>query len=674
MILLNGHGLTPVRGVPAEALSLQLKERDATASLTPLDMDGIGIGSWMLDDRDPGRGIVWRVKGIRQVFATRTPTVDLEHAINTLRDRILFGEIKAGTITGTGSSTCTARQAIQYILRQQSDWVLGQFDFNVSNPYKFDGDTLYDALETVSDSLDGAWWSYDFSSYPFKLNITRAPSGVACELRAGRNLNTLTKTVDKSSMYTRFYPIGADDLHISGGGYVEKNVNLYGVVSKVETDQTLTTEAELRAWANERLNKHAEPRVTITAEGVELADATGEPLDRLTLGRICRIPLPEFSTNIEERITEISYPDKVHQPENVKLTLANSQEDVTRIIAESMKRGGRGSRASTRQDKQDHAWFEDTNDHVAMCAEGIIGRDASGEPNWTRLSQIIVDGEGIHQRVQSIRNDVVIAEAGIEMHERSITQFVKAIGKDGKITAASIVLAINTAGESEARIDANKVYIGNQKSTTVINGKLNASDVTADYLKAKLANVSNLGVASLYAGQLYVKDVGSGNVNVAGGFHGAYISSSGNTYTLHLLKMDNSAYSPPSGYSLDFSRAVSNWNGSGWSNGRFTAKANPQNQTFWTEIVSGGATWDGLTATIPIQAIDQDQQSVQYNTGRNVYATFTPDWSYSSAITFSSSEPTGTFAKSYSVNKSYAWGYFTITMSGQQKRIKLHMI
>ena len=67
MFLLNGHSLTPVRGVPAEALSLTLKERDSTASITPVDMTGIQIGSWLQDDTEPGKGIVWRVKSIRTV-------------------------------------------------------------------------------------------------------------------------------------------------------------------------------------------------------------------------------------------------------------------------------------------------------------------------------------------------------------------------------------------------------------------------------------------------------------------------------------------------------------------------------------------------------------------------------------------------------------------------------
>ena len=245
MILLSGNSLTPARKVPVEAMSIQLKERDSSATMTPADMSGIQVNSWLKDEGYPGNGIVWRVKSITKAFAMNTPTVNLEHAVATLKDRILFGTHGPAQITGNSkATTCTALQAVRYILGQQSDWTLGTFSFNVSNPYKFDGDTLLDALETISDSLEDAWWSYDFSTYPFRLNITQKSSAVGSELRASRNLRTVTMTVDKSGMYTRFYPIGANDLHLDGNGYVEKNTDAYGIVNRVETDNSIDSKSE----------------------------------------------------------------------------------------------------------------------------------------------------------------------------------------------------------------------------------------------------------------------------------------------------------------------------------------------------------------------------------------------------------------------------------------------
>ena len=154
MILLSGHSLTPARKVPLEAMSLQLKERESTATITPADMTGIGVNSWFKDDTDPGKDIVWRVRSIGTAYATNTPTVQLEHAISILKDIVLFGEITPAVITGNkNSKTCTAEQAVRFILSKCGDWTLGGISYNVSNPYKFDGDSLFDALETISDSL-----------------------------------------------------------------------------------------------------------------------------------------------------------------------------------------------------------------------------------------------------------------------------------------------------------------------------------------------------------------------------------------------------------------------------------------------------------------------------------------------------------------------------------------
>ena len=425
MILLSGHSLTQERRVPMEALSLQLKERDSTASMVPTDMTGINAESWFLDDVSPGGGIVYRVSGIQTSYTVATITVKLEHVINTLRDKVIFGEITPADITGNpNAERCSAEQAVRFILADQSDWRLGTFGYNVSDPYKFDGETLYDALVKISNSLEDCWWSYDMSQYPFVLNMTPKPAGVACELRPGRNLSAITKNVDKSGMYTRFYPVGKDDLHIPGE-YVSRNEHLYGTVSKIEVDQSIDDPADLYEWAVERLKKHAEPNVNITADGIELADATGETLDRLKLGRICRIPLTEFDTIIEERIVGLDYSDKVHQPEKVRITMSNqkddAQHDLVHVLASNIKATSKGQRTSTRQQKNDHAWIEDTNDHVALCAEGIVGVDAQGNPNWKILSQIVVDGTGIHQSVQEIQRGNVIRDTKIEQNERAIT-------------------------------------------------------------------------------------------------------------------------------------------------------------------------------------------------------------------------------------------------------------
>ena len=126
MILLSGHSLTAVRKVPAEAMSLTLNERESSATFTPRDLSGISVGSWLKDDRKPGNGIVWRVKSITQTYLTDTPQIALEHAVNTLRDRILFGEITPATITGTVDARSATKEEIGLMMTRTESRETGE--------------------------------------------------------------------------------------------------------------------------------------------------------------------------------------------------------------------------------------------------------------------------------------------------------------------------------------------------------------------------------------------------------------------------------------------------------------------------------------------------------------------------------------------------------------------
>lgn len=651
MILLSGHSLTRDRKVPLEKLSMKLSERGSTATMVPADMTGIAYNSWFYDDTDPGSGTVWRVKSISEVYNTNTPTVQLEHAICLLKDRLMFGEVTPGDMAGNAKATsCTAEQAIRYILSYQEDWVLGDCEYRVSNPYKFNGDTLFDALETVTKSLKDAWWEYDTTVYPFKLYIIHKPEDVNTEMRCGRNIKTISKTVDKSGMFTRFYPIGKDDLHIDGD-YIEMNSYQFGIIAKVDTDTSIDNKDELRRWAIEQLEIHSEPTVTIEIDGFELAEATGEPLDGMYLGQICRVPMPEFGMTLAERIVSLNYPDKVHQPEVAKVTLSNTRTDVMKVIAEALKKTSGGKRTAATQQKQDHAWFEDTDKHVSMCAIGIIGKDAKGNPNWYRLSELVVDGEGIHSKVQSVQNGLVIAETRIEENEYQImleatraktaegdltgritveadritqevtqrkageevlsgritveagritqevtdrrnenqtlsgritveagkiNQVVSAVGKDGRVTAASICLAINNGGSS-ATINADKIYL---------LGQTIANTISADYITTKLASANAATIKALtvtngltISGNSSLVFSGGDGATITGSIASDLIKNlkithSGNTYTLQKVTVGDPTWTDVG----SFSRAVSSWTWGGGS-GKINVTALPQDQT-----------------------------------------------------------------------------------------------
>ena len=362
MYKLIGHSLQRGTWFEPESQSMTLIERNSNSSITlGPDAPEIGFNDWLLDDGWPEGPTIWRVKGIDNQTDTETVTVSLEHVIRTLEDPKLFEDVETGDIAG--GETCTSRQAIEYLLARQNDWVLGDCDGAVSLPYEFSGgDSLLDAIESVSDTIEDAEWWYDLSRYPFVLNIRKRNGTAVCEMRGGRNVSTLRRSINRSGMYTRIWPVGKNDLHISGD-YISRNENIYGRIDKIETNEGKTGEDSLRAWANGLLRKHCEPTVTITISGLEMSQDTGESLDWIQLNRVCRCPLPEFNTTILERVIKIAWRDRKKDPEAVTVTLGNSTADVrdlTKTVEETSKSGGRGARGQAKQ----NYLFEANGEHL----------------------------------------------------------------------------------------------------------------------------------------------------------------------------------------------------------------------------------------------------------------------------------------------------------------------
>ena len=656
MIQLTPHSLTQVRRVPVVSMGLVLKEVDTTASLVPESMSGLNTESWLLDDTNPGKGIVYRVQSIKTDYGTNTPTIQLEHVIQCLGDQILFGEITAAMMGG--GTTCTAKQAVQYILKRSSDWTLGKWETNnPSNAYKFDGDTLLDALETVKKTLDDCRWTCDLTVYPFKLNFIKKATANPCELRPGRNLVTVSRTIEKSGMYTRFFPIGKNDLHIPGE-YMQKNTGTYGVKEKSEVDTSRETVEDLLAWANQRLKIHAQPRVNVVADGLNLSAATGEDLDKLTVLRPCKIPLEEFSTTIEEEIVELNYRDKVNEPENVRVTMANEQEDVLKILANEIKEGagpngsgrGGGGRGGARQAKEDNAWFEDTNEHVAMCARGIIGVDANGKVNWERLSRLDVDGGGIHGSVQQVQNGITVMEGRLELTESGFEATVQNIGgADGKITAASICLAINQSG-SQAKISADHIILTGK---TTINDVMGISDNSVN-IKTKMRVNGEIMTSGLTLRS------GSDSMSINEASLSTTIKKAEITNNGKTLKL-----TPYRGDPINFEKAA-DLTGS-WASGVFTAVCGDKSLPTSLAPAPGQATWDGNIVSIPIYATI-GSSGVLHDTGKVATATKPDDVITYGTLNESASNPGGA-DRSYDLNTRYAYHYFYVTVNGVSHRI-----
>lgn len=518
MIKLKGHSLDAGEWFAPESMSLTLEERQGSATMTlGPEAPALAVDDWLQDDTEPGKGIVWRVRTIDESYQTQTRTVTLEHIVATLRDHVIFGSLTPEDMGGT-DGLVNARTAAARVLSYQSDWRLGDFGYgSVMQPFEFTGDSVGAALETICSTCEDAEWSYDFGSYPFTIHIRPRSTADIAELREGRNLTTARKTVDRSGLYTRIYPIGLNDLHLPEV-YLSQNESIYGVVAKIETDSTLDTVAKLRAWGDARLKRHCVPTVTVIVTGLDLSQGTGENLDTFRIGKHCRIPMPDIGQAIEERIIKLNWRNKIGSPEIVTITLANSVDDVATIMRQEKNRsGGGGGAKKAKKEKEDHAWFVDTEDHVAMVAEAVAGEGAATD--WSRVAQIVVDGEGLHQRVVKTENDIVTANTLIEALENSITLEVNERKTADSQQSASIKLLSDQIALKVSKGDVATqltVECGNVRvsgGNLIVDGLVTAAEVQAALGKINVASIKGLLVTGIASFDSTVNINGIGYVN-----------------------------------------------------------------------------------------------------------------------------------------------------------------
>ena len=342
----------------AERFALTLTERTSQATITiGPDAPELSPGVLLQDDSGPQAGIVWRVKSVSMDYNTNTRTITCEHAINSLRDFIAFGEITPADITGNPkATTCTNLEVMYYIMNKQYPdqgiggetpvlWRFGSVVGLYSGAYSFNGDDLFSIAESVSSTMHNPWWTYDFSQKPYVFSIVEAPEDKVCQLRLDRNMKSLQVTEDRSRMYTRIWPIGRNDLKLTER-YIGKNTATYGIIDHTETNENITTEADLRRWAGERLDANCEPQLTISVNALDLSGITGEELDRIKLGCRCDVVLPDYGKTCSQRVVSLRWNDTVSDQMNVQITLANVKEDVAAIISKQTKKTSSGGRSS----------------------------------------------------------------------------------------------------------------------------------------------------------------------------------------------------------------------------------------------------------------------------------------------------------------------------------------
>lgn len=268
-----------------------------------------------------GSAGIFRVQQAEQDYGGLV-TLALEHGLTTIGDGIMPGE---------GEQSGTTRQLLAALLACQPKtmWQLGTVAVPDSRTltWKNDNANLLESLCSLMDELPGYRLTFDQSVFPWVMNVEALTDADGCECRLSRNLSSLRVEEDRSELCTRLYvsglasPLDAD------------TIGTYGVITRyMDGDTDIGTE-ELEKQGRAYLEAHKTPAVSVTMDAVDWYEATGEPFDRFTLGRVCRVCLPDYGKTIRQRVIALSWPDVYGQPDQVTVTLASESTTAVSVMA-----------------------------------------------------------------------------------------------------------------------------------------------------------------------------------------------------------------------------------------------------------------------------------------------------------------------------------------------------
>ena len=436
-----------------------------------------------------GSAGIFRVQQAEQDYGGRV-TLALEHGLTTLGDGIMPGE---------SEQTGTTRQLLAAILACQPHtmWTLGTVAVPDSRTltWKCDHSNLLESLCSLMDELTGYRLTYDQSVFPWVLNVEAMTDADGCECRLSRNLSSLRVEEDRSELCTRLYvsgmssPLDAD------------TIGTYGVITRsMDGDPDIGTE-ELEKQGRAYLEAHKTPAVSVTMDAVDWYEATGEPFDRFTLGRVCRVCLPDYGKTIRQRVIAISWPDVYGQPDQVTVTLASESTTAVSVMAGliidttvTKKRFTSDMRSQKELLLAAEEKITLISTRVEVIAQEVdvqaeqIALKASHEEvsELTRrmdAAEIAIDGVNARIDLKASQTDVDNLGERVSAAEVAIDGANAEIAL--KVSKNGIVSAINMSPEG-IKISASKIEL----SGTVLAGYLNGASIDVNELSASMVYAS----------------------------------------------------------------------------------------------------------------------------------------------------------------------------------------
>lgn len=411
---------------------------------------------------------VFRVVNITDGLSTKN--VRLNHALDIFNDVVVPGDEE---ITGTISYVLAQIMAAQTEkVNGLPYWQLGVVEdeatYTIDNNYE----NALTCLQRIAEDENEYYFDFDFTTFPWTLNFKAKNADVLTEFRLSRNIEKCKVTYDDNELCTRLYLETEEGVKIYDDTAAQGK---WGGVDKTASidPEEVPDEAE---YVSKYFARYNEPTIQIDIDGMELNRITGETLDRMHLGRVCRVALPNYGVQVNERIVTLSYPDLLRQPMRCTVAMANKKLSISRGFA-SMNRKIKSNSDDLKKAK--YSWSA-TDQHVTDM--GTILHEAGLE----------IDAHGVW----------LYAGENAEDYALGATFTTQAAAINAKADAQVVTEQGQRLTSAEANIDGLNAEIQLKADASVVEAqetRLTQAEVDIDgldaeiQLKASSADVNALG-------------------------------------------------------------------------------------------------------------------------------------------------------------------------------------
>lgn len=320
--------------IPLSTASMRLKKEDSVQGRSYVELFTIN-----------GSAGIYRTKTPDIKYDSQLSDVTLEHGICEIGDWIISTEIY--------ESIMSVSDALELVFDyyRGDKWQLGNVASNDNIICNFRPGNLLEAILNIINQIPNYMLNYDFTTSPWTLNVVHKGTTVATEGRLSRNIQSATIKRDDSKLCTRVYLEGLPTLGDAIGHLDASTISTYGVIETVLPSGDYT-QAEAFLVATNHLNRYKSPIFTVTINGVDLSNITGESLDQVRLGKLYRLTIPEDDVVLEETITEIRWENVYDRPGVFYITLSEDLEGAVQFYHEQSKETTANSAISDKRSKE----------------------------------------------------------------------------------------------------------------------------------------------------------------------------------------------------------------------------------------------------------------------------------------------------------------------------------